>query len=76
MLRYLHSIMSRVEDIDEARIMPLLREHRIMDLAVGHLHEHADALKREGQLAGATFLALSIDTEDYETKPSCATRTA
>ncbi len=69
-VRYLHLILMRIEQIDETRIMPLLRQHAVLDGVITHLAEHHAALKPEGQLAAASFLALAIDTEEYDTRPS------
>ena len=67
--RYLHSVMARVEALDEDRLMPMVLEHDLVNLVVAHLGAHAVALEPEGQLAAASFLALALDTEAFETTP-------
>ena len=67
MLRYLASVMHRAETLGEERVMPQVKQLGIVPLVAQHLHTHSVALKTEGCLAGATFLALVFDTEDYST---------
>lgn len=63
-LTYLVSVMKRIEQLGEDRLMPLIMEKQIVAMVIVHLHSHHTALK-EGCEAGAHFLALAFDTEDY-----------
>ena len=65
-LRYTSAVLARIEHLGEDRVMPHVREHGLMNLVVGHLHTHAQALKPDDLLAGAMFLARTIDTEAFE----------
>lgn len=70
-LRYLRSVMLRVEELGEGRLMPHVQQLGLVPLVIGHMHAHgADKLKAEDALAGATFLAQSFDTEAFEDQPS------
>merc|ERR1712194_559477 len=53
--------------LGEESVMPLLKQHNIVPLAVTHLHKYHAALKAEDCLAGALFLAQVFDSEDYST---------
>ena len=65
--RYLAGVMLRVEHLGEERVMPLLKQGELVPMVVAHLHQHSAALKMEGCGAGAHFLALTMDTEDFAT---------
>eukprot|EP00908_Phaeocystis_cordata_P000625 Transcript_10689.p2 GENE.Transcript_10689~~Transcript_10689.p2 ORF type:complete len:305 (+),score=158.16 Transcript_10689:71-916(+) len=67
LLRYLSSVMARVETLGEDRVMPQLKQHGLLAAVIGHLHTHHAALKQEGCADGAQFLADAMDTEDYAT---------
>lgn len=47
--------------------MPLLKQSELVPLVVAHLHQYSASLKAEGCGAGAHFLALTMDTEDFPT---------
>ena len=49
------------------RVVWLPLPGELMPLVVAHLHQHSAALKMEGCGAGAHFLALTMDTEDFAT---------
>jgi len=68
-LRYLACVMVRVERLGEEKIMPLLKQGELLPLVVAHLHTHSVPLKDECG-AGAYFLALAMDTEDFATYKS------
>jgi len=64
-LRYLASVGSRLEELDEDRVMPLVRQHELMPLVASHLTQYHGSL--ESLEAGCLFLSAAIDTEAYMT---------
>jgi len=66
-LRYLHSIVIRREQLGEDRVAKMIAQHKLVPLVCAHLHVFAPELQREGQLSGSSFLAGTFDTEEFET---------
>ena len=65
-LRYLASVLERIEILGEGRIMPNVRERRLIELTIRHLHGYHAQLTEEDRLAGCAFFATAIDTDDFE----------
>lgn len=64
---YLHDVLRHVEDIQEHRVMPLLRELGIFMLTVRALMAYGSELHVSHRLAAAKALALLVETEDFST---------
>jgi len=66
-MRYLNSVFGRIEQLGEDRIMQYVEKHSLIHLVCCHLHKYHKELKSDGQLPGASFLALAFDTEAFQT---------
>lgn len=66
-LRYLEAVLLRVEQLGEERVLPLLKQANLLPLVVAQLHAHHALLTDGGCAAGAHFLSLAMDTEDFAT---------
>jgi len=69
-LRYLASVIERIEQLTEDKIMVPVQIMGLVPLVAAHVDIYHDLLAASDDLtAGATFLACAIDTEAFETSP-------
>ena len=65
-LKYLSSVLSRIEVIGESRIMPHVVNFNLVPMVIDHLVTHLQKFKTEAVVSAATFLAAAFDTEAFE----------
>mmetsp|Transcript_6980 Transcript_6980/g.11733 ORF Transcript_6980/g.11733 Transcript_6980/m.11733 type:complete len:304 (+) Transcript_6980:84-995(+) len=66
-LNYLAAVLSRIDNLNEERVMPFVKEFNLMSVVVQVLHKYHAELKPPGQLSASTFLAYALDTEEFAT---------
>jgi len=64
---YICGIMRQIDEIGEDRIMPLIKERKIMSLMLSFLNSWSDSMDDDALIVGARALSLIIDTEDFQT---------
>ena len=71
-LHYLRSVLSRLEQLDEDKVMGLVEKFALVPHVIRHLHVFHTALAElpvHDRLAGPTFLAYAFDSEAYQDAP-------
>lgn len=69
-LRYLSSVLTRLETIGEEKMMPHVQDNELMLAVTRHLHTFHNRLSHDDLLCGATCLAMATNTDAYDTHPT------
>jgi hypothetical protein len=67
LMHYVCAIARNVDELGDARIMEIVRKHRLIEALVRHIDAHREALGREHLLLGIEALSHFLDTEAFRT---------
>ena len=66
-MHYIRGLMRQTEEIGEDRIVPLLKERKMVTLMLSFLNSWSESMNDEHLIASVEAVSLIIETEDFQT---------